>query len=313
MAAGFLPVRMLAAPVSYKSLGLYAIYNPDILSSFANAHSLGGREDTSQTLFIYNSVLSRTIPLTTHSAYTGRKTAINYFVKKGDTISSIAAKFGLSTKTILWANNLYSSSIIRPGQRLLILPVDGVRHIVKKGETLSSIAYKYKANLDEIIAFNGLSEGGFIVQGQELVIPGGMKPISQVRRFAGRASKSLKVAFGYFSRPVYPAVRTQGLHPFNAVDLANRCGTPIHSAASGRIKIADAVGWNGGYGKYVEIAHPNGTQTLYAHLSRIYVRPGQFVSRGQVIGLMGTTGHSTGCHLHFEVHGARNPFAYRWP
>ena len=98
------------------------------------------------------------------------------------------------------------------------------------------------------------------------------------------------------------------IHINNGVDIANRCGTPIHSYAEGRITRA-WYGYNGGWGNYVTMSHPDGTETLYAHLSEIQVSKGQYIEEGFRTGLMGTTGRSTGCHLHFEVHGAPNPYA----
>ena len=99
------------------------------------------------------------------------------------------------------------------------------------------------------------------------------------------------------------------IHGRNGVDIANSCGTPIYAAAEGTVTVVDATGWNGGFGKYLKIQHANGTETLYAHTTKILVTAGNYVTKGLQIALMGTTGRSTGCHLHFEVHGAKNPLA----
>jgi murein DD-endopeptidase MepM/ murein hydrolase activator NlpD len=105
------------------------------------------------------------------------------------------------------------------------------------------------------------------------------------------------------------AIITQGLHGWNGIDLGAARGTPIHAAAGGTVIVARSGGaWNGGYGNYVVITHSNGTQTLYGHMKSVIVSPGQGVSAGQVIGYEGSTGASTGPHLHFEVRGAANPF-----
>jgi len=101
------------------------------------------------------------------------------------------------------------------------------------------------------------------------------------------------------------------LHGHNGVDIANKCGTPVVAAADGTITLVDSTGWNGGYGKDVIIKHPNGTETLYAHLQLISVSEGNGVEQGDVVGQMGDTGESTGCHLHFEVHNAPNPFVFK--
>ena len=99
------------------------------------------------------------------------------------------------------------------------------------------------------------------------------------------------------------------IHGRNGVDIANSCGTTIYAAADGVATVTDAEGYNGGFGKYIKVSHPNGTETLYAHASKLLISAGQPIAKGQAIALMGTTGRSTGCHLHFEVHGARNPLA----
>lgn len=114
---------------------------------------------------------------------------------------------------------------------------------------------------------------------------------------------------GYYSSPIPGAVLTQGLHGWNGIDLGAARGTPIRAAADGTIIIARGNGaWNGGYGNYVVITHSNGSQTLYAHMTSIAVSAGRSVFSGQVIGYVGSTGLSTGAHLHFEVRGAANPF-----
>jgi len=113
---------------------------------------------------------------------------------------------------------------------------------------------------------------------------------------------------GYYMKPVSGAARTQGIHGYNGVDLGAPVGTPIMAAADGDVIIVKNGGWNGGYGNYVVIRHDNGTQTLYAHNSSNIVYPGQYVVQGQVIGYVGSTGRSTGPHVHFEVRGAKNPF-----
>ncbi len=114
-------------------------------------------------------------------------------------------------------------------------------------------------------------------------------------------------ATGY-THPLPGAQRTQGIHGYNGVDLAAPAGTPILAAAAGEVIISRASGWNGGYGLYVVIKHPKGSQTLYATMSRTAVAAGDSVEQGQIIGYVGSTGRSTGDHLHFEVRGARNPF-----
>ena len=113
---------------------------------------------------------------------------------------------------------------------------------------------------------------------------------------------------GYYLRPITAGRKTQGLHGYNGVDLADAYGTPIYAAAAGTVIISKDAGWNGGYGKYIVIQHNNGTQTLYSHNTENLAVEGQWVGRGQAIALMGFTGKATGPHVHFEIRGAKNPF-----
>ncbi len=237
-----------------------------------------------------------------------------YVVQKGDTLSEIAEKFGVSVNTIRWANDLGRNGLIKVGQELVILPVNGVRYKVKRGGTLRDIVKKIGGNLEEAAAFNNLGPDEELEAGTEVVIPEAelKEPKKKARRFAQstirRFSKALPEYKGYFMRPVIGGVRTQGLHGKNAVDLASYYGAPIYAAADGTVLISKWGAWNGGYGNYVVIQHPNGAQTLYAHLSQNLVKKGEYVRKGQVIGKMGSTGRSTGVHLHFEIRGAKNPF-----
>jgi murein DD-endopeptidase MepM/ murein hydrolase activator NlpD len=235
-----------------------------------------------------------------------RREIVEYEVKEGDTISSISQKFSLSKETVIWANNLSENSKLKVGEKLIILPVDGVLHQVKKGETLSEIAKKYKANLKDIVYFNEISEDQ-IFPGDILIIPGGKMPPSQkfVQSF-------LPISSSFFICPLPPCNITQGLHWYNAVDFSNgRCGEYVLAAASGKVIFA-RYGWNGGAGNTIKILHPNGIITQYGHLREILVKVGQEIYQGQIVGTVGNTGRVvgiTGCHLHFAVLGAKNPFA----
>lgn len=231
-----------------------------------------------------------------------------YVVKEGDTISQIAELFGVSVNTIRWGNDLSWTDVITPGQRLVILPVSGVRHTVAKGETLQSIVKKYEGDVDEVIQFNNLSSDAVLAVGQTIIIPGGELHQEAPAKATSPGGSSRSVA-GYFSHPLPGAVLTQGIHGYNGIDLGAPAGTAVYAAASGEVIVSKQGGWNGGYGNYVVIRHANGTQTLYAHHTSNAVAVGQQVKQGQVIGYVGSTGRSTGNHLHFEVRGARNPFA----
>lgn len=231
-----------------------------------------------------------------------------YLVKEGDTIGQIAETFGVSVNTIRWANNL-SGSTLKVGQELVILPITGVKHVVKKGDTIASIAKKYKANASDIIAYNGLPADASVAVGDEIIIPDGeLTGTSGAPSAATKIASGLKEAVGYFLRPIVGGRKSQGLHGHNGVDLAAPIGTPIMAAADGTVTLSITGGYNGGYGTYVVINHDNGTQTVYGHMSANYVRVGQQVNQGDMIGRIGMTGNTSGPHVHFEIRGAKNPF-----
>ena len=230
-----------------------------------------------------------------------------YTVRGGDTLSKIADMFGVSAATIYWANNLKQGDQIKIGDTLVILPVSGIQYEVKKGDTAKSVAKKYKSDAQDIIAYNSLPADGSLEDGITIIIPDAeLAPVPGApARARGTGGPSLA---GYYMRPIVGGRKSQGLHGFNGVDLADSCGTPVYASAGGTVIVARSQGWNGGYGKYVVIAHSNGTQTVYGHLSLVNAGVGQFVAQGFQIGNIGSTGNSTGCHVHFEIRGARNPW-----
>jgi len=240
-----------------------------------------------------------------------------YVVRPDDTLSEIAGMFGVSVNTIAWANNLSSVRDIHPGDTLIILPISGVQYTIAKGDSLKSLAKKYSADATEIAQFNGLDPNAPLAIGSTIIIPGGeIAPAPTTTNTRYSAPESYlggggAACTGYFTNPVLGALITQGIHGWNAVDLGAARGTPLRAAADGAVIIVRNNGaWNGGYGNYVVITHTNGTQTLYAHMRYAIVSPKQSVLAGQVIGYVGSTGASTGPHLHFEVRGAANPFAH---
>lgn len=237
-----------------------------------------------------------------------------YVVRPGDTLSDIANMFGVSINTIIWANDLKNARDVRPGDTLVILPVSGVERTVIKGDTLKSLAKKYGADAEDIAQYNGLDLAEVLVVGSTIIIPGGeiaapaptVRPSSASRApYLGGSGSSQP---GYYRNPVPGGIITQGLHGWNGIDIGGVRGTPVHAAADGTVIVARSSGWNGGYGNYVVIMHSNGSQTLYSHMKSVIVSPGQQVSSSQIIGYVGSTGKSTGNHLHFEVRGAANPF-----
>jgi len=248
------------------------------------------------------------------------KTIVEYQVEEKDTIASLAAKFDISSDAIIWANDLTKGAQLKPGQKLIIPPVTGVIHYVVSGDTIAKISQDYNAKPDDIVAFNELSGENDVFVGDVLVVPGGrVKPvvvakpslaISNIKTQKPENQNLAAMPGDYFLCPVGASCkRTQGLHFRNAVDLTGGyCGAPIYAAASGTVTKAK-LGWNGGAGNNITVSHLGGSViTHYYHLQSILVVQGQEVKKGDVIGLMGATGKSTGCHLHFEVIGASNPF-----
>jgi len=233
-----------------------------------------------------------------------------YVVHEGDTLADIAKMFGVSTNTIKWANELESSKL-KVGQTLVILPITGVRYQIKKGDTLKAIAKKFGGDVTEIEQFNELVASESLTVGDYIIIPDGEIDVivSDKKPTVQNNSKNLKnVAAGYYIRPIGVNSKwrvSQRFHgKFNAYDIASPTGTPILASAGGIVVRAKNSGWNTGYGKVVAIMHENGTQTLYAHMSETLVKVGDRVDQGGLIGLVGSTGRSTGPHLHFEIRNA---------
>lgn len=242
-----------------------------------------------------------------------RSEIIEYEVKGGDTISGIAEKFGVSVDSVKWANGLESLNYVKPGDKLKILPVSGVAVVVKEGESLESVAKKYSADAQTIIdfPFNDIPDDFKLKIGQTLIIPDGTppevkappKPKLQPQYLAqGPSSPVFEAPSG--GGFIWPTV-SSGISQYFAwyhpgIDVPNNSAPSIVASDGGVIIVS---GWpdSYGYGNRVVIDHGNGYSTLYAHLSNIYVSVGQKVSRGQAIGQMGSSGRSTGTHLHFEI------------
>lgn len=228
----------------------------------------------------------------------------NYVVRNGDTLELIAKRFDVSVDTIKWANNLKTDTI-KPGQVLKIPPVTGVVHKVVSGETVYSIAKKYKVDPQNIVnfPFNDFADLDTfaLIPGQILYVPGGVieeeKPVT-VPRFIAQIQAGVK-GTSNFIWPTSGGITQYPVWYHMALDIANPAAPAILAADSGTVTFAGCVRY--GYGCHIIIDHGNGYQTLYAHLSSISVSPGQAVSQGQAIGVMGSTGRSTGTHLHFEI------------
>jgi murein DD-endopeptidase MepM/ murein hydrolase activator NlpD len=242
---------------------------------------------------------------------------ITYTVQGGDTVQAIADRFGLDPTSIMWANPAIEDApdLLRIGQEVVILPIDGVYHKVAEDDTLESIAEKYKIESEAIVTceYNHLEPPHYLIrEGTWLIAPGGEKPYvpKVVTSYTGPVPEGAR-GTGLFQWPVLGNI-TQGYwYGHRAIDIGAPIGSAVLAADGGFVSFA---GWTDvGYGYLIVIDHANGFATYYAHLSNIYVFAGQAVERGQVMGAAGSTGWSTGPHLHFEVryYGTQqNPRAY---
>lgn len=250
-----------------------------------------------------------------------RSEIVTYTVQKGDTLSGIAQKFGVSEDTLKWRNSLRNDSIT-VGDTIEILPVTGVAHKVTSGDTIYSIAKKYDSNPQAIVdfPFNDFADPQTfsLVVGQTVIVPEGVLPQAQPTYIARRGPATItsprSVSGSGFAWPVQGTMNQYYSWYHRAVDIGAPVGTPVVAAQSGTVSYAIAGGWNYGYGTHVIITGANGYQTLYAHLSSLNVSSGQSVVAGStVIGWVGLTGRTTGAHLHFEVRsggGLLNPLSF---
>ncbi len=242
-----------------------------------------------------------------------RSEIISYTVQKGDTLSGIAKKYGISEDTIKWENDLSDDSIT-VGDSLKILPVTGIAHKVASGDTIYTIAKKYSSNPQAIVdfPFNDFADPQTfsLVVGQTIIVPDGVQPQAAPVYIARRGPTTTSpraVSGAGFSWPVQGTMNQYFSWYHKAVDLGAPLGTPVVAAQSGVVSEAIAGGWNYGYGTHVIISGDNGYQTLYAHMSSLNVSSGQRVTAGStVVGWVGLTGRTTGPHLHFEVRSGGN-------
>ena len=290
-------------PFLHFSLGMLLVVG--ILSAPILARSYPGALPTSLNEFTPASAVLTSLDLTEYGVQTQvsakpRDQVILYAVQEGDTLASISQKFDVSVDSIKWSSDLKSDEL-SIGQELKIPPVTGIVHKVKEGETIYSIAKKYKTEPQKIAnwIFNDFSDlDTFAINiGQILIVPDGVQPeapaifIPAPPVFAGGT--------GQFQWPTGGLITQYYVWYHRGIDIANSAAPGIAAADSGVVTLVEYLRW--GYGQHVMIDHGNGFITLYGHMSEIYVKPGDRVSRGQTIGRMGSTGRSTGTHLHFEI------------
>ncbi len=220
----------------------------------------------------------------------------SYIVQRGDTLISVAKRFGLQTNAVANANNLRNEDFIEAG-KVLLIPGTAQEHLVRPGETLTGIASEYGVSLNSLILANNLHDEDMLVAGQELVIPLFENNILPAWNYsAGLPVNKLSwpVAGGWVSS----GFGIRNGRPHEGVDIAAFEGEPIESIRSGRVIFA---GSRGTYGLTVIIDHGSGLTSLYGHTSAILIREGDYVKEGQIIARVGSTGRSTGPHLHLEV------------
>jgi murein DD-endopeptidase MepM/ murein hydrolase activator NlpD len=300
------------------------------------------------SLVVPGTIAAQPFETTNGTPHAPRTKPENYIVKDNDTIGTIAQRFGVNVGTILWNNNLTERQYIRPGDALKIPPVSGLLVTIKKGDTLGGLAGKYDADAGEIASFNNIAPTDQLALGIELMLPGGRPPeLAQIQtQIVGRNQPSTPgvppthITIGRDGIPRNPITLNPAPKPpdenvanfpatrllwptsghvitqyygwkHTGVDIDGDFTSPIYAAADG---VVEKAGWNsGGYGLMVLIDHPNGMKTRYGHSSKLFVKAGDIVKKGEVISMMGTTGRSTGTHLHFEVYNNNvrgNPLAY---
>lgn len=240
-----------------------------------------------------------------------------YTIVSGDSLWTIAGKFNLSIDTLLGVNNL-KSDLLKPGVKIRVPNQDGVVTKVAKGDTLDKLAKKYDISAKAIALANNIdAKGKGLTVGQEIFLPGASNSVLAYRNSGSNGGLSQKAptvakaspnSTGRFIWPVrgrinspfgwriHPVLKKRWFH--TGIDIKGNTGTPIAAARDGQVIFA---GWMNGYGRTVIIRHDSKYTTLYAHASSILVKKGQKVKQGQTIAKVGTSGRTTGPHLHFEV------------
>ncbi|MDQ4078836.1 MAG: peptidoglycan DD-metalloendopeptidase family protein [Chloroflexota bacterium] len=241
----------------------------------------------------------------TYELWPARNVVVPYAVQERETVTSIARKFGLRPTTILWANEqvVEATGLLKPGREIVIPPLDGVLYTAAEGDTFESIGAAYGVSPGLIAWFAGDQPGdpAPLAAGQRVMLPGARKAIGSyaLAAAAGMPVLNRVGGEGYFAWPTGGRIsQPYGPPTHGGLDIAAPINTPIFAAERGQITFS---GWDDVYGYAIFINHQNGWSTRYAHLSGMYYQVGDWVERGQLIGVAGSTGQSTGPHLHFEV------------
>lgn len=265
----------------------------------------GQTEDYEQSIITYS---PGDFALATVISSKPRDKVVDYKVVDGDTLETIAKKFDVSIDTVRWANTGVKDDVIKPGQVIKVPPVTGIVHKVSSGENVYAIAKKYKTDAQKIanFPFNEFSDLDTfqVTPGQDLFVPDGVIEEAKPSYTAPQRATVAQIQGGAkgTSNFIWPTTGSVTQYPVwyhMALDIASNALPPILAADAGTVSYAGCIAW--GYGCHIIIDHNNGYQTLYAHMSSFNASAGQSVGQGQQIGVMGSTGRSTGPHLHFEI------------
>jgi murein DD-endopeptidase MepM/ murein hydrolase activator NlpD len=291
---GVLGVGVIIAPFLATSFPIFAAQNNDLSLASSSAEK--------------QSALSGQEVFKTDISSKPRDKIITYQVERGDTLSTVANKFGISENTIRWDNNL-STDTLTVGQSLQILPVSGIAYKVVAGDTVYTVAKKYNTDPQKIVdfPFNEFAGDGTnftLVNGETLIVPDGIEPSAQqtVKPYVYVVSGPVQVTSDGFIWPTHGIVTQFASWYHMALDIAAPIGTPLIAASSGTVDYVSVGTYDTGYGNNVWVNKGDGVRYHYAHMESVNVSVGQHVTGGQtVIGWIGVTGNTTGPHVHFEI------------
>ena len=222
-----------------------------------------------------------------------------YIIEEGDNLTTISRKIGANLDTLVSVNKITNANRLRPGQKIVVPNRNGLLYTIKKDESIEEIAERYDVSLNRVLAFNKISDPSNIEVGDDIFLPGAKYTLDErIDKFGQMFSipttiTRISSVFGYRVHPI-TGVRTKHM----GVDIPGRLNTPVYAARKGKVIFA---GYSGGYGNLVIVRHDKGYTTYYGHLNSITTKAGATVGVGVMIGRMGSTGRSTGSHLHFEV------------
>lgn len=222
-----------------------------------------------------------------------------YTIGEGENLTTISRKIGVNLDTLVSVNKITNANKLKPGQKIIIPNRNGLLYTIKQNENIEEVANKYDIQLNRILAFNKIDEISDIEIGDDIFLPGAKYTLDErIEKFGQMFSLPVTVTrisslFGY---RVHPITKVRTKH--TGVDIPGSLNTPVYAARKGKVIFA---GYSGGYGNLVIVRHDKGYTTYYGHLNKITTKIGANVGVGVMIGRMGSTGNSTGSHLHFEV------------